>query len=292
MGSGQQDDLIRKHYTTDNYLRIRQEIHDQYSVPARSFADWVIARVPWQGGERLLDVGCGNGLYYKKLIKQADEIDYYGIDLIESMIRNHPLKGHSQRIALGNAEDLPYPNNSFDIVMANHMMHHVSDVEKALDEFRRILAPGGIVIIATNSMNTMPELQVLLRRAIVLLTRTGAASVRAPELPTDRFALENGIRILAQHYFAVVRHDLPSALVFPDVDPAMLYLESSRDLREATLPDDVAWEDVMMIMRQQINQLIRHLGELVINKQTGVLIASNDGRFIHERLAQHKADLV
>jgi hypothetical protein len=137
-------------------------------------------------------------------------------------------------------------------------------------------------------MNTMPELQVLMRRAIVLLTRSGAATVRAPEMPTDRFALENGIRLLSNHFYAVVRHDLPSALVFPDVEPAMVYLESTRDLREPSLPPDVVWEDVMMIMRQQINQLIKHLGELVINKQAGVLIASDDGKFIGEFVAKMK----
>jgi len=57
------DDKMRKHYATDENLRIRQETHDKYSVPDRSFAEWVLDRVPWRGGERLLDVGCGNGLY-------------------------------------------------------------------------------------------------------------------------------------------------------------------------------------------------------------------------------------
>lgn len=291
MTSEHQDDLIRKHYSTDDHLRVRQEIHDKYTIPDRSFADWVIERIPWHGGERLLDVGCGNGLYYTKLNKQKPELDYVGIDLMPSMITNHPLVDDKERIYLGNAENLPFPDHSFDIVMANHMMHHIDNIELALSEFRRVLAPSGIVVIATNSMATMPELQVLMRRAIVLLTRTGAASVRAPEMPTDRFALENGIRMLTRQFFSIVRHDLPSALVFPEVDPAMTYLESTRDLREASLPEDVVWEDVMMIMRQQINQLIKHLGELVINKQAGVLIASDDGRFIGEKIAIMKDSL-
>lgn len=291
MASEKQDDLVRKHFATDDHLRIRQEIHDQYTVPDRSFAEWALDRVPWQGSERLLDVGCGNGLYYNKLVERQQDVNYYGMDLLESMVEHHPLR-NKHRIMLGNAEKLPYANDSFDIVMANHMMHHIDNIETALSEFRRVLTPSGVLVIATNSMSTMPELQVLMRRAIVLLTRSGAASVRAPEMPTDRFALENGIRMLSQHFFAIMRHDLPSALVFPDVDPAMRYLESTRDLRENSLPDDVVWEDVMMIMRQQINQLIKHLGELVINKQAGVLIASNDGRFIGQQIAEMKETLI
>lgn len=292
MASEHQDDLVRKHYSTDDHLRVRQEIHDEYTVPDRSFAEWILDRIPWHGGERVLDVGCGNGLYYTRLTNRGQEMDYYGLDLMETMVEHHPLASDKTRILIGDAETLPFPDDSFDIVMANHMLHHVGDIEAALQEFRRVLAPGGLAVIATNSMATMPELQVLMRRAIVLLTRSGAATVRAPEMPTDRFALENGIRLLSRHFYAIVRHDLPGALVFPDVNPAMEYLESTRDLREAALPDDVVWEDVMMIMRQQINQLIKHLGELVINKQAGVLIASDDGRFIGEKIATMKDSLI
>jgi hypothetical protein len=70
----------------------------------------------------------------------------------------------------------------------------------------------------------------------------------------------------------------------------MSYLESTRDLREPQLPPDVAWDDVMVIMRQQITHLINHLGELVINKLTGVLIASDNGGFIHEFVEHHQAE--
>lgn len=289
MASEHQEDLVRKHYATDDPLRIRQDIHDRYTVPDRSFAEWVLERIPWQGGERFLDVGCGNGLYYTKMQAHQHSFDYVGMDLLPTMIENHPLYAE-KRLTLADAQQLPFPDNSFDVVMANHMMHHIEDIDAAIVEFQRVLTPSGVLAVATNSMSTMPELQVLMRRAIVLLTREkSAATVRAPEMPTDRFALENGVRVLSNHFFAIVRHDLPSALVFPDVDPAMDYLETTRDLREPSLPDDVVWEDVMMIMRQQINQLIKHLGELVINKQGGVLIASHDGRFIHNIIADSKA---
>lgn len=284
------NDLVRRQYATDVNLRIRQETHARYSVPDRSFSEWVLKRVQLSGGERVLDVGCGNGLYYEKIQDQKLDLEYVGLDLLESMIQNHPLKTEDGMLALGNAQDMPFEDDYFDLVMANHMLHHIGDMDKALSEIRRILKPGGLLVVATNSTNTMPELQVLMRRAIVLLTRTGAAQVRAPQMPSDRFALENGIRYLSKHFYAVVRHDLPSALVFPDVDPAMAYLESTRDLREPSLPNDVVWEDVMMIMRQQINQLIKHLGELVINKYTGVLIASADGSFIGSHITQMKAE--
>jgi len=287
-----QDNNLQRQYATDENLRVRQETHDKFTVPNISFAEWVIDRIDWQGGDRVLDVGCGNGLYYNKMMLHGLDIEYVGLDLNGAMVANHPLAGGKGRITVANVEKIPFPDNHFDLVMANHVLHHVSDIEPAIKEIRRVLKPQGVLAVATNSVNTMPELQVLMRRAIALVTRSGvAAQIRAPQLPTDNFALENGTRVLARNFYAVVRHDLPSALVFPQVEPAMAYLDSTRTLREGGLPDDVVWEDVMMIMRQQISQLIKHLGELVINKQSGVLIASDKGGFIEEfQQRQHNAE--
>jgi SAM-dependent methyltransferase len=192
---------------------------------------------------------------------------------------------------IADAERLPYGDGSFDVLMANHMLYHVQDVEIALQEFRRVLKPDGVLMVATNSQQSMPELQVLMRRAIILLTRSNASQVQPPIPASDLFALENGSRKLARHFYGVVRYDLPGTLVFQEIDPLMAYLESTRDLREPQLPPDVAWDDVMVIMRQQITHLINHLGELVINKLTGVLVASDNGGFIHEFVEHHQTAL-
>jgi len=266
---------IRKHYATDAHLRLRQEIHDKYSIPKRSFAEWALSCLPLQGTERILDVGCGTGLYYYKLMARWPTCQYIGLDLLDGMLGKHPATYRIQ----GDALQLPFPDASFDVVMANHMLFHVADIDQSIREMRRVLRPNGLLMTATNSMQTMPELQVLMRRAIVMLSRGTSAQVRAPSQPSDAYALENGTRFLSRYFFGVVRYDFPSALVFPEAEPAMEYLESTRDLREPQLPPDVLWDDVMVIMRQQINQLVKHLGELVINKQTGVLIASENGGF-------------
>jgi SAM-dependent methyltransferase len=284
------NNLVRRQYATDVNLRIRQDTHNKYSIPNRSFAEWVLKRAQLRGGERILDVGCGNGIYFDKIQQNELDLDYVGLDLLKSMIQNHPLTQMDGKLLLGDAQEMPFEDDCFDLIMANHMLHHIEDIDKSIAEIRRILKPSGLLVVATNSHNTMPELQVLMRRAIVLLTRTGAAQVRAPQMPSDRFALENGTLFLSNHFYTVVRHDLPGALVFPDVEPAMAYLESTRDLREPALPEDVIWEDVMMIMRQQINQLIKHLGELVINKYMGVLLASDDGSFIGSQISEMKAE--
>lgn len=286
MPASNQSDVVRRYYETDENLRIRQETHDKYTVPKVDFARWVLETIDWNGDETILDIGTGIGAYYPRLIALIPEANYYAVDLSFKMLKAHPA-GESC-VSMSDVMKLPYADNSFDVVMANHMLYHVPDIDAGIKEIRRVLKPNGKLLAATNSIHTMPELQVLMRRAIVLLTRYGATQVRPPAMPSDNFALENGTRILARHFYAVVRHDIPSQLVFSDIEPAMRYLESMRQMREDSLPEDVAWEDMMLIMRQQITQLVKHLGKLEINKVSGALIASDSGGFIHEFVEKEK----
>jgi SAM-dependent methyltransferase len=271
--------LVRQEYATDDNLRIRQEIHEKYTVPKTNYVEWVLSSMLWRGGESVLDVGCGGGSYYTAIQNNWPGLSYQGLDFSPGMLAKHPA---THKVILADAQNIPCTQHSFDVVMANHMLYYMPDIDSAIDEFRRVLKPDGVLIVATNSVQNMPELHVLMRRAILLLTRSGASAVQPPAPASDLFTLENGTRQLARHFYAVVRHDLPAKLVFHDIDPIMDYMESTRIQREHQLPQDVVWDDVMMIMRQQITHLINHLGELSISKLTGVLLASDRGGFIEE----------
>jgi SAM-dependent methyltransferase len=292
--------LLRRQYANDKNLKIRQDIHSRYSVPFVQFPDWVLSRVLWHGDERILDVGCGAGNYYDRLRVLLPAIQYVGVDIEPGMLDNHAAR-HAPtglRLSAADAQALPFPEGTFDVVMANHMLYHVPNVERALDECRRVLKPDGVLIAATNSANTMPEFNALYRRAIMLLSSPGKITSGSTAVPRSAFTLENGTILLARHFYAVVRHDLPGTLVFKDVDPVMDYLGSWRSMREAQLPAGVRWEDVMLIMREQFTRVIGHFGELIVNKLTGVLIASDRGGFINEYVAhlenhhhdEHRAD--
>ena len=277
---------IRRYYATDENLRIEDETHAKYAVPRFDFVNWTLNTLAWQTDEVVLDLGCGKGNHYSQLIERAPDVTYYALDLSPYMLLKHPAK--NDRLALGDALQLPYADDTFDVVMANHVLYHLNDVDLGLDEIKRVLKPGGKMLATTNSIHNLPEVQVLFRRAIVLLSANGA-HVHPPTLPSDSFALENGTRILSRHFYAVVRHDLPGQLIFDDIDPALDYLDSMRDLRQHSLPEDVDWDDMMLIMRQQITQLIQLMGKLELNVVSGALLASDSGGFINEFVERDQA---
>jgi SAM-dependent methyltransferase len=197
------------------------------------------------------------------------------------MLVHHPAQ---PLLAIGDAQCLPYADATFDVVMANHMLFHVPDIDTTIREFRRVLKPEGVLMTSTNSAHNLPELQVLLRRAITLLAPPGTPHVQPPQPASTRFTLESGTKRLSRHFFAVVRHDLPSLFVFPTADPIVDYLDSARSVSEAQLPPGVQWRDVLMVVREQADRLLEHFGELVINKLNGVLIATDQGDFIRQYL--------
>ena len=282
-----QADAIRRYYATDRNLRIHEETQAKYAVPSVDFVRWTLDTIDWTGDEAILDIGAGRGSHYACLIQEQPAITYFALDLSSNLLLNHPCA--ADRLALGDAMRLPFCDDSFDIVMANHVLYHLADIEAGLAEIKRVLKPDGRVLAATDSLQTTPELQVLIRRAIVLLSENGA-QVNPLTLPCDGFALENGTRILARHFYAVVRHDLPCQLIFDDVEPALEYLDSMRELRQGDLPAGVSWDDMMLIMRQQMTQLLGLLGKLEIKLAVGALVASDCGGFIGDFVVRDHAD--
>ena len=282
-----QAEAIRRYYETDRNLRILEETQAKYSVPRIDFVRWTLDAIDWDGDEVILDIGAGRGSHYARLIQEQPDITYFALDLSLNLLRSHPCA--AERLALGDAMRLPYNSDSFDIVMANHVLYHLADIETGLTEIKRVLKPDGRLLAATDSLQNIPQLQMLIHRANVFLSDNGV-KVKPPTLPCDPFALENGTRILARHFYAVVRHDLPFQLVFDDIEPAMEYLESMRDLRQDGLPDDVDWEHMMMVVRRDMTQLLQLGGSLEIDLAVGVLVASDCGGFIGDFVARDHAD--
>lgn len=144
-----------------------------------------------------------------------------------------------------------------------------------------MLKPTGSLIAATNSQFNLPEFEQLIRRTYSLLGASGPDI--EPMRPTSfNFHLEGGAVRLARHFYAVARFDLPSAFIFPAVQPAIDYINSMRPLREPQLPRRVSWDDFISVLSDQIQRLINHFGELIVNKLTGALVATDGGAFARD----------
>ena len=103
-------------------------------------------------GGRVLEVGVGTGI---SLPLYAPHVRIFGTDISEAMLRKAKQRvaelplGNVEGLAVMDAEKLEFPDNSFDVVMAQYVVTAVPNPEVALDEFARVLRPGGELIILT-----------------------------------------------------------------------------------------------------------------------------------------------
>ena len=103
-------------------------------------------------GGRVLEVGVGTGI---SLPLYSPNLRIFGTDISEAMLKKakrRVIEGRLKNIeglAVMDAEKLEFPDNSFDVVMAQYVVTAVPNPEVALDEFARVLRPGGELIILT-----------------------------------------------------------------------------------------------------------------------------------------------
>ncbi len=124
-------------------------------------------------GKQVLEIGLGQGAESEQLIRRGAR--WTGIDLTAEAVRRVSLRldlrGLSyDGIAQASATEIPYPDESFDLVFSHGVLHHIPDIVAAQSEISRVLRPGGhlvAMLYARRSLNYFVAIN-LVRRAAVL----------------------------------------------------------------------------------------------------------------------------
>jgi phosphatidylethanolamine/phosphatidyl-N-methylethanolamine N-methyltransferase len=127
-------------------------------------------------GGRVLEVGVGTGI---SLPLYAPNVRIFGTDISEAMLKKAKQRVAELRLknieglSVMDAEKLEFPDNSFDVVMAQYVVTAVPNPEVALDEFARVLRPGGELIILTRVSADEGMRRVIERTLQPVVTRLG-----------------------------------------------------------------------------------------------------------------------
>jgi ubiquinone/menaquinone biosynthesis C-methylase UbiE len=221
---------------TDQYrdasnLDARVELHERFSANKYGWHQWVFDQFDLPPKSDVLELGCGPGyLWLKNIDRIPDGWDITLSDFSPGMLQEARQNlGASRRpfkFGVIDAQFIPCTSKSFDAVIANHMLYHVPDREKAYSEIHRVLRPGGRLYAATAGRNHLRQLEELCTRfdphACQDDERTDARS-----LSVENFCLENGHHQLAPWFSRVRPSRYKDALIITQAEPLVAYIAST-----------------------------------------------------------------
>lgn len=111
--------------------------------------DFALECMKIQSGDAVLEIGFGNGMFFEKIIAQADRLQLSGIDFSETMVRaatknNQPLITTGKlQLQYGSSNNLPFADNSFDKIFCINVIYFWDQPLPHLQEIKRTLKPGG-----------------------------------------------------------------------------------------------------------------------------------------------------
>lgn len=258
--------LKETQYKDSSNLDARAELHRRFSTAVFNWHEWAFEQLNIQPNSRILECGCGPGWLWRENLERIPagcsitltDLSAGMVAEAESAITEAEAaladSDHDFTFKIANIEELPFADGEFDIIVGNHMLYHVPDLDKGLGEVRRVLAENGRFHTATNGATHMQELRAL---------RDMAQTVRW----NLSFRLENGRELLAPH-FNDIRLDLfEDSLEVTEVEPLMNYILSMKQA------DSADWEEGVRQARQEVERVIGENGRFHITKSSGLFSA-------------------
>jgi len=156
---------MNKQYADSSKLAARARLHQEFSVGEPWFS-WVMDRLPLKAGDRVLDIGCGPAWFWAASQGHYPPVHLTLADQSEGMVKEAtercaPLGFASVTGQQADVTALPFADQSFDAVIAMHMLYHVADQEKAVAEMHRVLRPGGTLAVTNNGADNLRQLYAL-----------------------------------------------------------------------------------------------------------------------------------
>ena len=259
MSQGVNKGVIEKQYENANNLNCRISIHDKYSVNKIGFNNWIFSNYRIEAGMKILELGCGTGAMWMNRTDEIEACDKLVLsDFSQGMLltTQEKLKGYdSIEYKVIDIQNIPYDADEFDIVIANMMLYHVPDLDKGLNEVRRVLKKGGTFYCATYGIHGTME----------YLAQTLSEFGVNDDAISKNFTLQNGAEVLERKFDSVIKLEYKDALEVTNVDDMVDYIYSLASM-----------STLSQVPKEQIrNKLLENMkdGVLHVPKEYGMFLS-------------------
>ena len=227
------DQSLKTQYLNSTNVAARIRLHSEYSVNQEGWFPWLYRMSEIQDGMNILEIGCGNGaLWLENMNYIPPHVHITLSDISDGMLRDARNSINDERFSFScfNAEKIPFEDETFDVVYANHMLFYCDDIDLVLKECHRVLKKGGKLICSTYSKRHMKEITELVQefdKDIVL----------SSDVLYEKFGLNNGNEILNRYFGSVECIRYEDFIEISDSEPLINYIVSCHGNQNRILID-------------------------------------------------------
>lgn len=256
------DDTIVNHYMNSKNLDARIKLHDLYSSNQQGWFPWVFEQIDFSTVYRLLEIGCGNGKLWENNHYNLRNREIFLSDNSQGMIDLVKQKlGNEYNYIVIDCQSIPFKNNYFDTIIANHVLFYLNDLQLGLSEITRVLKSNGTFYCSTYSKAHMHEITALVKKFDERICLSNDS------LP-DYFGLENGKAILEKYFSFVELRKYKDSLLITDAQPLIDYILSCHGNQNEYLTNR------LKEFRIYIEKLINESNGIKVTKDSGLFICT------------------
>lgn len=226
------ENSLKSQYVNSTNISARINLHRLYSTNCKGWFPWVYEQCKIAENMQILELGCGNGALWKENYGCIPaQVQIVLSDISEGMLRDtrreleqleeqqKDMEHGSFAFRVFDCHAIPCENESFDCIIANHVLFYCENINQVLKEVNRVLKPAGRFICSSYGAMHMKEITELVKEFNPLIT------LSADKL-YEHFGLQNGEDVLKPYFRSVEKRVYDDALNVDKAEPLIEYILS------------------------------------------------------------------
>lgn len=215
---------LKHQYQNATNISARIRLHRDCSSNRQGWFPWIYEQCRITDGMQILEVGCGNGaLWTENLPLLPAHVRIRLSDISEGMLRDarRNIGQEDPRFSFQafDCADIPFPDGSFDLIIANHVLFYCKNLPQVCREIRRVLKPEGRFLCSTYGKEHMKEISSLVQQF-------DSRIVLSAEKLYEQFGLENGQALLKPFFSSVRCLRYEDSITLDRAEPLIEYILS------------------------------------------------------------------